>query len=155
MASRKPPSKARGSRKREQTPSAPPAPVVDTTTPGGEPCPLCMELYEDRRIRQETVQPVKRGAFSGSVSRRFRGLKICRLCAAAEGLADRGLGMTFEMARIAVGNEFQEAIRMPRGMSKTYGLRVCGDLSVENLEAHLAWVERTVPDLDEADEVGA
>lgn len=79
-----------------------------------EPCPTCLPLALEGRIRMETVQRLPEGAFA-PLSRKYRRLKICYDCSAAELLVQRKtMGMPlFIMARIAVGNERQEQYRLP------------------------------------------
>lgn len=62
----------------------------------------------------ETVQRIPEGAFA-PLSKKYRHLKICYDCSAAEFLVQRKeMGMPlFIMARIAVGNDRQEQYRLP------------------------------------------
>lgn len=69
-------------------------------------CPSCKAM--NRAIRRETLMPVPAGAFA-PLSRTLKNTKICFDCAAAESLK---VG-TFEMARIATGNDRQEKLRLP------------------------------------------
>lgn len=108
-----------------------------TTTP----CPLCVELLTQGRIRRETVMPVPVGAMAPRS--RYRGCAICVDCAAAEGLMPQ-VG-TFEMARIATGNCRQESLRLP-GLAM--GLVMAGYMRASqegDFDRHHAWLDRVLP----------
>lgn len=105
----------------------------------GEPCPKCLEPAREGQIRVETVQRLPEGAWA-PLARDGSG-KCCFDCASAEVLAQR-LGMTFLMARIAVGNDRQEQYRLPgvpMGLAKTGEIRMSapGDHADQ-----IAWLER-------------
>lgn len=111
------------------------------------PCPNCMKLLMDGKIRRETVQPLPQGPGQAAISKRRRGFKICRLCSKAEDIADRDLGLDDGMAQIAVRNEFQEAIRLPKGMNALRGMRLFPELSSADLDSHYEWLDAAVPDI--------
>lgn len=76
------------------------------------PCPRCMALAQDHKIRPETVQRMPEGLGVAPIAQDGSG-KCCFDCGFADGLVARKLGMDFEMARIAVGNDRQEQYRLP------------------------------------------
>lgn len=101
-----------------------------------EPCPQCLELYDAESLRGDAVQPMpERPALSRRSKRR-----ICSHCGLAEGLADRMGILTDAMARVAVANEFQEALRMPKGFSAVTGLRLFPNVSADDLESYYEWL---------------
>jgi len=73
------------------------------------PCPRCLALAKELRIRTETVQPIPEGAGP----RGLDGQRCCFDCQAADNLVKLGMVPDFEMARIAVGNDRQEQYRLP------------------------------------------
>jgi hypothetical protein len=85
--------------------SMPVFPMTDT------PCPRCLELARAGRIRVETVQRLPVGALA-PIARDGSG-KCCLDCASADALMSMEQALTFEMARIAVGNDRQEQYRLP------------------------------------------
>ncbi len=75
-----------------------------------EPCPRCLELKMQDKLRTEMVQPLPEGAAAPlGYDRR----KCCYDCAAADTLIRLKIVQTFEQARVAVGNERQEQYRLP------------------------------------------
>ena len=127
------------------------------------PCPKCLDFYSDGAIRWETIQPLPQGRGMAPISRRSfmraepgarpspSGRKICRSCARAEGLMDTGACADDAAARVAVGNEFQEALRMPPGMAAVMGLRLFPDVSIDDFDGHHAWLDRHVPEREGGD----
>ena len=105
------------------------------------PCPRCLELAQTGRIRTETVQRLPEGLGVAPRARDGSG-KCCFDCASADGLLQRVSGMTFEMARIAVGNDRQEQYRLP---GVPMGLAMDGQIRKSapgDLEDQHAWLER-------------
>ncbi len=77
------------------------------------PCPYCSGKFRGS-LTEEAVQHLDPNLAMNPLSRRDDKIYICRLCGAAEGLADRMDGLlTDEMARIAVQNEMEECRRLP------------------------------------------
>lgn len=77
-----------------------------------DPCPRCLKLAQEGKIRMETVQRLPPGAYA-PLSRED-GKLCCRDCAAAEGLLRLERSIPgFISARIAVGNCRQEQYRLP------------------------------------------
>jgi hypothetical protein len=107
------------------------------------PCPRCTALARELKIRAEMVMSLPAGAFA---PQDYRGNKQCFDCNAAQ-LVQRVVlkipGITgFEMARIAVGNDRQESLRLP---SVPMGLIMAGLMQaskVGDFERHLKWIER-------------
>jgi hypothetical protein len=89
----------------------------------------------------ETVQRVPEGAYA-PLSRKYRHLKICYDCAAAELLITRRtMGMPlFIMARIAVGNERQEQYRLPGAPMGLVKLGFVRPSKPGDLDEQLAWL---------------
>lgn len=107
------------------------------------PCPVCLRLAWSGVIRPEMVMPLP-----ATCPPRLRSdnKPCCRDCASADGLAsDPELCMNFEMARVAVGNDRVEHLRMPLGMSESFGLIGMGRIrpcSIEDLAGHQEWLSR-------------
>lgn len=102
-------------------------------------CPRCLALAREGRIRVETVQPLPEGAMAPLA--RDRSGKCCFDCAATDGVLSFGLAPNFVAARIAVGNDRQEQLRLPgvvMGLVKAGFVRPSarGDL-----EKHHAWLD--------------
>ena len=106
-----------------------------------EPCPRCLRLAREGRIRVETVQRMPQGAFA-PLARDGSG-KCCRDCGAADTLVAMQRGtLDFLMARIAVGNDRQEQYRMPGAVM---GLVMYGPVAPSepgDLDAHHAWLDK-------------
>ncbi len=106
-------------------------------------CPACLRMAWSGAIWPEMVMPLP-----AAVPPRLRADNepCCRDCAAADGLAaDPSLCMDFYMARVAVGNDRVEHLRMPPGMSEHFGLVKMGAVrpcSLEDLEGHHAWLAK-------------
>jgi hypothetical protein len=86
----------------------------------------------------ETVMPLAEGALA-PLARDGSG-KCCFDCAAADAVV-ASLGLEFDAARIAVGNDRQEQLRLP-GMKM--GLVMAGYVrpsKAGDLEAHHAWLD--------------
>lgn len=111
------------------------------------PCPICLNLAKAGQIRRETVMPLPQ---FGPIS--LDNQKCCFDCQAAENLVKLGLSPTFLHARIAVGNERQETLRMPIGMAELMGLCSHGLVRPANetqLDSHLDWLDIIFPLADE------
>lgn len=108
-----------------------------------EACPRCSELARKLKIRAETVMPLPAGAFAGLSK---EGIKQCFDCAAAEKVQRFILqipGKTgFEMARIVVGNERQEAMRLPGvNIGAMCRQRMMHDSKPGDFDKHLKWLD--------------
>lgn len=102
-----------------------------------DPCPRCLALVRDGKIRAETVQRLPAGVGMAPIARDGSG-KCCFDCAAADGITGR-MGLDFLMARIAVGNDRQEKYRLPgvrMGLNQVR-LSAPGDLKNQH-----AWLDR-------------
>lgn len=107
------------------------------------PCPRCLALAQQRVLRIEHVQPLPEGTLAPlSRARAADGTfpPCCFDCAAADALV-AFMGIDFDAARIAVGNDRQEQLRFPAakaGLVKAGLMRT----SVEgDLDRHLAWLD--------------
>jgi len=111
-----------------------------------QPCPRCLSLAFNGKIRVETVMPLPELAPPLSVEdlgeHSPAGSPICHDCQAAENLAKIGVlaawvatepgghkhpvenpaGLDFAARRIVIGNERQEQLRLPAGMRPHFGL---------------------------------
>lgn len=70
-------------------------------------CTMCQSIegVEPQELRERQVM--------NSLSRRDNKTYICNLCGNAEALMDYIPGLTFQMARLAVENDFQQLMRLP------------------------------------------
>lgn len=106
-------------------------------------CAKCLRMAWAGEIRPGMIMPLPE--FCPPLLRADN-KPCCRDCAAADGLAaDPKMCMTFDMARVAVGNEREEHMRMPFGMSEHFGLvriRVVLPCSLDDLEWHQAWLAK-------------
>lgn len=75
------------------------------------PCPRCLKLAQEGHIRVETVQHIPPGV--GRAPLGLDGIKCCYDCASADTLTRLNKSFTFQMARVAVGNDRQEQYRLP------------------------------------------
>lgn len=97
------------------------------------------------------VMPLPAGAMA-PLGRRTNE-KVCFDCAAAEGTMDAGYNHPeFGSARLVIGNERVEGLRMPEGMMQHFGLRSMGFngirlCSINDLQGHFAWLDDNVPDI--------
>ena len=119
--------------------ASPKGPIMTDT-----PCPRCLELSIDHYIRGETVQPLPEGTWA---PRGPDGRPCCFDCAAADTIQRVGLHPDFGACRIAVGNERQEHLRLPRGVRM--GLVKVGLVRAEPcgpaaFEKHLRWLDSHV-----------
>ena len=77
------------------------------------PCPRGLKLAIDRQIRAETVLPLPEGAFAPLG---HNGQKCCFDCQSADNLIRAAGAPGFHAARISVGNDRQECLRLPGGI---------------------------------------
>lgn len=111
------------------------------------PCPRCLKLAIDGRIRAETVMPLPEGAFAPLG---HNNQKCCFDCQSADNVVRLAQAPGFEAARIAVGNDRQEAIRLPEGivMAECMGLIKAGYMrpypNQADWDTHQAWLKQHV-----------
>lgn len=122
----------------------------------GPPCPRCMGLSISGHLWPEMVMPLPQGDGIAPLARDGSGA-CCFDCAAADGLwravlrspskhdalfrADRYDLTWFIMARVAVGNDRCEQMRLP---GAAMGLAYHGLIAPSqpgDLDAHMAWLE--------------
>ena len=109
---------------------------IATTPPmTSDPCLRCVGLARDGAIRGETIQPLPQGAWA-PLARDGSG-PCCFDCAAADGLMGTEQYLDFTMARIAIGNDRQEQLRLP---GVALGLRLLRPNLAGDLERHHAWL---------------
>lgn len=107
------------------------------------PCPRCLKLAWADKMPVDMVMPMPKER--APVAREPGGQHCCHDCSAADGLRSLVGGLTFEMARIAVGNDRREGLRMPRGMMECFGTCKMGftrPSSIEDLEAHYDFLKK-------------
>ncbi len=106
-----------------------------------EPCPRCLGLAREGKLRLECVMPLPPGAMAPLAVDRSG--KCCFDCAAADTVMRFNMGVPgFGAARIAVGNDRQEQFRLPGvplGLVKAGLVRPS---KAGDLERHLAWLGR-------------
>jgi len=117
-----------------------------------KPCPRCLDLYRREKIRGETVMPLPQGAFAPMEM--YRPIKCCRDCAAADTLIRIGLirkarrddeadrEQAFIMARIVVGNDRQEQLRLPGFPMGLVGEGLVAPCEVGDFERHHKWLAK-------------
>lgn len=103
-----------------------------------DPCPRCLELKMQGHLRTEMVQPLPEGAAAPlGLDRR----KCCYDCASADTLIKMKYVPTFDMARIAVGNERQEQYRLPGIPMGLVGERLVRPSQPGDFEKQHEWLE--------------
>lgn len=139
---------------RRKAPPAPPEPL--RAVPMTEtPCPRCYPLAkqpshteEQSVIWPEMVQPLPEGAFAPLAHDRSG--KCCFDCASADAVFGRGLAPDWEAARIAVGNDRLESMRLPATMRFAFGLVKAGLVRASEgddaMKKHHAWLRKCVPE---------
>lgn len=118
-----------------------------------KPCPRCLDLYKRERIRGETVMPMPQGAYAPMEM--YRPVKCCRDCAAADTLVRIGLiggrpqrdsdadrETAFIMARIVVGNDRQEQLRLPGVPMGMVGEGLVAPCVEGDFDRHHAWLKK-------------
>lgn len=104
-------------------------------------CGRCLELYLDGAIRAETVQRLPIGAFAPLASDGGK-RKCCYDCASADALMRFQRGLTFVMARVAVGNDRQEQYRLPGADMGLVHAGLVRPSKPGDLERQHAWLEK-------------
>jgi hypothetical protein len=102
------------------------------------PCPRCLGLAKEGTLAIEMIQPLPEGVWA-PLARDGSG-KCCVDCGAADALTPR-LVPTFEMARLAVGNDRREQLRLPGAPLGLVGAGFMRPSEEGDLEKHLAWLE--------------
>jgi hypothetical protein len=102
-----------------------------------KPCPRCLALYETGKIRGEIVMPLPFKA--PPYAKVPNGRPCCFDCSSADALV-RG-PITFEMARITIGNDRQEEMRLSGVANRVrpYHLRVSAP---GDLDRHHVWLRK-------------
>lgn len=106
-----------------------------------DPCPRCLELAVDGAIRAETVQRLLRHKPARPLARDGSG-ECCGDCASADTLMRWPGGMTFAMARIAVGNDRQDQYRIPGAPMGTVSMGITRPSRPGDLEDQHAWLDK-------------
>lgn len=117
------------------------ATVFDRST--DTPCPVCLTLLSARYIEREMVMPVPKFG-----PRSLSGHSVCFDCESAEGLLRFGVVPEFTMARLAVGNERCEQLRLPEGAACVMGLAARGLVKISDnsqLVPHHEWLGKVLP----------
>lgn len=105
-----------------------------------EPCPRCLALAKERAIRTETVQRLPAGLGVAPVARDGSGA-CCFDCGSADALLGFG-GLTFTMARIAVGNDRQEQYRLPGFPGGLVKMGLMRPSAPGDLDEQYDWLEK-------------
>lgn len=132
------------------------------------PCPRCLREHIQGRLRREAVQELPDGVGVAPLARDGSGT-CCFDCAAADGLVALSVNrtlppgklrartgdsaLTWEMARVAVGNDRQEQYRLP---GVRMGLAYHGLIKLNgegDLTRHQAWLDAVLPVDDEGPRV--
>lgn len=79
------------------------------------PCPHCNDKYFGNLPRRMLHFYDDEKTITFAMSRRDRS-RICTLCGKAEALSDMTKTLDDEQARVAIGNDHQEALRLPAGI---------------------------------------
>lgn len=81
-------------------------------------CPKCQDFYDDGTLIRRMCGWIDDAVpLTYALSRRPPPRKICTVCAKSEALMDFQKGtLTEGMARVSIGNDHQEALRMPEGI---------------------------------------
>jgi hypothetical protein len=103
-------------------------------------CPSCERSRSF--LRRETMMPVPRGASAPLSELKGMG-RICFDCAAAETARRFNHGLTWEMARIAVGNDRQEKLRLPGAPIGLPYVRAATQKDIDRLHA---WQDEVLPE---------
>lgn len=102
------------------------------------PCPRCLALALAGEIRMETVQPLPEGALAPLASDGSG--KCCPDCAAADTLLRMKAAPGFTAARVSVGNDRQEALRLPMVPLGLVRAGIMRPSKSGDLEIHWAWL---------------
>ena len=102
------------------------------------PCPLCMDSRGF--IRREMIQPLPEGAWAPLD---MDGDKCCFDCQAAHTLM-KVVGLNFEQARIAVGNDRQEQYRLPGAPLGLVASGLVRPSKPGDLDRQHAWLEEVL-----------
>jgi hypothetical protein len=102
------------------------------------PCPRCLELAREGKLRTEAVQPLPEGALAPIGLNRQR---CCYDCASADTVVKLRIVPTFEMARIATGNDRQEQYRFPGAPLGLVGAGLLRPSVPGDFTEHLAWLD--------------
>ena len=100
------------------------------------PCPRCLRALDDGFIWHEMVQPIPPAPPTGKDGSG----PCCRDCAAAETIMRVIGGMDWPMARVAIGNDRVDCMRVP---SVAMGLAFGGFMQPNqpgDFDRHLAWL---------------
>lgn len=104
------------------------------------PCSRCLALGLAGGLRMEMVQRLPEGAFAPR-SREGTMQRQCFDCASAEFVATR-MSITFQMARVAVGNERQEQYRLPGVKMGLVNFGYVRPSQPGDLDDQHAWLDR-------------
>lgn len=107
-----------------------------------EPCQRCLELVHEGVLEFEALQRMPEGAFAPRARR--GNVRVCFDCASADALMER-TRMTFEMARVCVGNDRMDSYRWPEGVQLGLALQGAMRMPSETLEQHHEWLNGVVP----------
>jgi len=110
------------------------------------PCTRCLKLAIDGRIRSETVMPLPHGAWA-PLSREANRRPQCFDCASAESMVRLNMAPGFVAARIAVGNDRQEQLRLPGVPMGLVSMGLVKRSKEGDFEKHAEWLKLHVEPL--------
>lgn len=119
--------------------------IMEFRSKWGDPCESCMHFYDngDGQLRREAIRPLFTDRVLNPLSKNPSIGYICHDCSYAEDLSQR-MGITVEMARVAVANDRQEKMRIP---SLSHDMGLPGIRTSEGeLEAIWEWLDEHVLD---------
>ena len=101
-------------------------------------CPRCLKLAWSGHIARETIMPLPKFPALG-----LDGMRCCHDCESADTLIKlKTLPNDFAMARIAVGNDRREQLRLPGAPIGLVYSNIVRPCAKGDLEEHLKWLER-------------
>lgn len=105
------------------------------------PCPKCMRLAMEGKIRNETVQPLPSTRAIMCPTDKKTDEPICRDCNAAWLVLRLSQAPTWEAARIAVANDRQEQLRLPGVLMGLVKAGIVLPSKPGDLERHHRWLD--------------
>lgn len=113
---------------------------IDLEALSDDVCSRCLELAQAGRIRAETIQRLPLNVAAQPLAQDGSG-KCCYDCASADALMRVSGGLTFPMARIAVGNDRQDQYRLPGFPGGTVQMKITRPSKDGDLADQHAWLD--------------
>ena len=105
----------------------------DATT---EPCPRCLKLAWNEKIRVETIMPLP----EHPARSRDENEPVCRDCESADTVQALNPSLSWEMARVAVANDRQDQFRLPGAPMGLVGQGLVRPCEPRDFEHHHEWL---------------